>query len=344
MLAVRPIIKADLDVLYTLSGMAQAGLTSLPQDRDVLRKKIHQSERTFEELPEKPGEEVYLFVAEDTGSGKVVGTTAIYAKVGGYQPFYTYKIRTVTNTSKALKVKVAIQHLELIMDHNGPSEIGTLFLSPEYRKNDNGRLLSVSRFLFMAEYPQCFEEDVIAEMRGVIDDNDRSPFWEALGKYFFAVEFKNADMMTLRDKSFIAELMPKNPIYVPLLPKEAQDVIGKVHPSTEPALHILQREGFVYDGEIDIFEAGPLVRVKRDAIRAVRESQAAQIAEVVDESIQDGPAMVIANTNSFQSFRAVIGKVRKNAKGVVLSRPTAEALKMEAGGRVRFVALKPSGS
>lgn len=340
MLVVRPILNKDLDELYTLSGLAQAGLTSLPQDREILRRKIHQSERSFQEICDKPGAEIYLFVAEDPKTGKAVGTTAIYAKVGGYEPFYSYKIRTVTSASKVLKVKVAARYLELLVNHNGPTEIGTLLLSPDYRQSGSGRLLSVSRFLFMAEYPQCFEDEVIAEMRGVIDDNDRSPFWEALGKHFFAVEFKNADMMTLRDKSFIAELMPKNPIYISLLPKEAQDVIGKVHPSTEPALHILEREGFVYDEEIDIFEAGPLIRAKRETIRAVRDSESAEVAGVADRS-PDGPPMAMAS-GSFDSFRAIIGTVQKTSNGIIISRSSAEALKTEKGGRVRFVPLKPS--
>ncbi len=35
-------------------------------------------------------------------------------------------------------------------------------------------------------------------------------------------------------KVFIAELMPRFPVYVDLLPKDAQEVIGKMHPHTLP--------------------------------------------------------------------------------------------------------------
>ena len=342
MLIIRPIEKTDLDQLYALSALASAGLTSLPSDREVLQRKIKQSQKSFQDLPDKPGGEVYLFVAEDKDTKKIVGTCAIYAKVGGFEPFYTYKIKTVTKESKLLKVKKEIHLLKLIKNHNGPTEVGTLFLAPEYRKSGNGRLLSLSRFLFMAQYKQCFEKIVIAEMRGVIDKNDRSPFWEALGKHFFQVEFKNADMMILRDKSFIADLMPQHPIYVPLLPKEAQDVLGKVHEDSKGALHFLQQEGFVYNDEIDIFEAGPLIKADLDSIRTVKESKEAVIQSIGENESQGqgGHEHIIANVDAFQEFHAALGTVKELPQGVGISSALARDLGVKIGSHIRFAKVK----
>ena len=343
MLVIRPIKINDCDALYELSALASAGLTTLPHDREVLQRKIKQSEKSFDDMPDRPGNEVYLFAAEDTNKKKIIGTCAIYAKVGGFEPFYTYKIETMINESKVLNVRKEIQYLKLIKDHNGPTEIGTLFLDPEYRKSGNGKLLSLSRFLFMAQYPRCFEKTVIAEMRGVIDQNDRSPFWEALGKHFFAMEFKNADMMVLRDKSFIADLMPQNPIYIQLLPREAQDVIGKVHDDSEAALHLLQQEGFRYRDEIDIFEAGPVVRTDLSNIKTVRESKEAKV-ETIDEktsrSSHPHPQYLVANVDAFEKFRVVFTDVKESPNGVTISSRAARHLHVKPGSRVRFIKLR----
>ena len=117
-----------------------------------------------------------------------------------------------------LNVRKDVRTLTLVEEHNGPCEIGSLFLHPDYRRDGNGRLLSLSRFLFMAEHRQRFEPQVIAEMRGVIDDQGRSPFWDAVGKHFFEIDFPKADYLSMVNKKFIADLMPRHPLYVPLLP------------------------------------------------------------------------------------------------------------------------------
>ena len=104
-----------------------------------------------------------------------------------------------------------------------------MFLHPDYRGGGNGRLLQFVRFLFIADRPEVFESTVVSEIRGVIDEQDRSPFWNALGQHFFGIDFADADRLSVINKKFIAELMPKHPIYIPLLPKDAQDVIGKPH-------------------------------------------------------------------------------------------------------------------
>ncbi len=340
MMLIRPVAYEDLDQLYALSAQARAGLTTLPHDRGVLDQTIQESMKSFEAVPQKPGGEGYLFVIEDLAKNKLAGTTAIFSKVGGFEPFYTYKIHTVTKKSKLLNVKKQIRYLKLVIDHNGPSEIGTLFLSPEYRGEGNGKLLSLSRFIFMAQYQQCFENEVIAEMRGVIDENDRSPFWEALGRHFFEVEFKKADLMVMRDKSFIAELMPKHPIYISLLPKEAQDVIAKAHEDTLGALHVLEQEGFAFKREIDIFEAGPLVRAKIEEIRTVKESQEAVVIEIKDASPGFHPDAIIANVNSFQEFRAVVGGINDSPEGVQLTSDVAGVLNVKKGDKIRFAPFK----
>jgi arginine N-succinyltransferase len=339
-LVLRPVLENDLESIYDLASKAETGMTTLPCDMDVLQNRIKESVKSFSFVPSKPGGESYFFVLEDVAKKKIVGTAAIFSKVGGYQPFYTYKVCGTHKESKTLNVKKDIQYLQLVMIHNGPTEMGTLFLLPEYRHGGNGRLLSLSRFMFMAEYKKCFEPYVIVELRGVLDKNDHSPFWDALGKHFFEVDFRKADLMVMRDKSFIADLMPEHPIYIPLLPEAAQKVIGKVHENTLPALHMLEGEGFQFNDEIDIFEAGPVMKATLGDIRTVRQSQNGIVTKIVQESSLESN-FLIANVDSFHNFRVVKGDVKVlSGNEVQLSKDIAEAVRVKNSSRIRFVPIK----
>src|SRR5207244_699397 len=135
-----------------------------------------------------------------------------------------------------------------------------------------GRLLQLVRFLFMAEHPQCFESTVVSEIRGVVDAAGRSPFWDALGQHFFDIDFAEADRLSIVNKRFIADLMPRHPIYIPLLPKTAQEVIGKPHPESQRAVTNLEAQGFKFNNQVDIFDAGPVMICPRDEVKTVKRS------------------------------------------------------------------------
>ncbi len=335
---IRPVTADDLDDLMDLTGAAGFGLTSLPADRDLMERRIRESEQSFLISSDKPRGELFVFVMEDLTTGRVVGTSCIISKVGGFEPFYAYKIRRVVHESPSLNIRKEIPTLELVQQHSGPCEIGGLFLLPEYRKHGNGRFLSLFRFLFMLEHRHRFEPTVIAEMRGVVDEHGRSPFWEALGRHFFDMDFPKADYLSLKDKRFIADLMPTVPIYITLLPPAAREVIGQVHEQTKPALKMLMDEGFSYSGMVDIFEAGPILSSRLDEIRVVRASKAAVIAEIIDEEIESPPSIV---TNTHEQLRACRAGLMRADEGVTLSRSTAEALMVTAGERVRYSPLHP---
>ncbi len=105
--------------------------------------------------------------------------------VGLNDPWYNYRVGTLVHASKELNVYNALPTLFLSNDHTGSSELCTLFLDPDWRKEGNGYLLSKSRFMFMAAFRDKFNDKVVAEMRGVIDEHGYSPFWQSLGKRFF---------------------------------------------------------------------------------------------------------------------------------------------------------------
>jgi arginine N-succinyltransferase len=339
MVLVRPVTIDDLGQLLQLAEMAGVGLTTLPKDRDLLRRRILKSQRSVENIPDHPGGESYMFVMQDAASGKVVGASGIVSKVGGYEPFYAFRLETVVSESEFLKVHKEIQVLQLVREHDGPAEVGSLFLSSDYRRKDYGRFLQLVRFLFLAEHREAFEPLVVSELRGVIDENGHSAFWDAVGRHFFEIEFPKADHLSVVNKKFIADLMPRYPLYVPLLPAQAQKVIGKVHESSIPALKNLEAEGFSFSGMVDIFDAGACVSCQRDEIRTVRDSQTAVIEKIESVPIES-PAYMIGTSGG--DFRAVMGPLAViSPTGVAITEECASVLKIEVGNHVRYATLRP---
>lgn len=268
---IRPARLTDVSLLVDLAERAGVGLTTLPADARQIEQRLAMAELSFRGEC-RPDEADYLFVLEDD-SGALIGITAIKGAVGLREPSYTYRVGTMMNASPDVDVRRPLQVLWLSHELGGTSEICSLFLHPAHRLGWNGKLLSLSRFLFMAEHPQLFTNHVIAEMRGVSDAAGESPFWNALGAHFFDMPFAKADYLSAGRKTFIAELMPRYPIYCCLLPKTATDVIGQVHEHTKPALRLLQKEGFSACEHVDIFDAGPVLKARRADIRCVADSR-----------------------------------------------------------------------
>jgi len=293
----------------------------------------------FDEKVHKPGGESYLFVLEDTEKNQVVGCSGIDSKVGGFKPFYTYKIKTEHHSDAELNVNKDIQVLHLMENYDGPSEICSLYVEPKYRKAHNGRLLSLSRFLFMAEFTHRFEKNVISEIRGVSEPNGKSPFWEGVGQHFFETDFSYADFLSgLGHKDFIKNLMPQYPIYIPMLPRAIQKVIGKPHKNSEPALHLLSVEGFKFNDEVDIFDAGPTVLAALENIRTIDACVETTLSETKTTSIESGEYIVC---NTSLDFKACIAKVDKKQDGsICLEDDVAKQLNLNLGDNLRFVTLK----
>lgn len=341
MLVIRPIRETDYSALAKIAQDSGIGFTSLPVNESLLKKKISDAQRAFASNPDTPGQQSYLFVMEDTLTGDVVGTSGIEATVGMQDAFYHYHVGKVVHASRELGVHNSVEILTFCNDYTGVSEICTLFLQENARKPLAGRLLSKFRFLFMAQHKHRFANTVIAEMRGISDEKGKSPFWEWLETNFFSVDFPTADYLTgIGNKVFIAELMPKYPIYVNLLSKEAQASIGKVHKKTGPALRLLEQEGFRFRGYVDIFDAGPTVEADIENIATVRESIEAevQISPALDINLLENYFIVnIKITN----FRACVGQLKVKDDclenhTVLINQSLADALLLVDGDTIRY--------
>jgi arginine N-succinyltransferase len=206
---------------------------------------------------------------EDLQRGRLAGLCAIKGAVGLDEPFYNYRLGTLIHSSSEADVFSRMEALYLCHDMTGCAELCSLFLHPDYRSGVNGRLLSKSRFLFIAQFPELFSETVFAEMRGFQTEDGSSPFWESLGRHFFKMDFDAADDLCGNgSKNFIAQLMPRHPLYTSFLSAEARAVIGKTHVDTAPARRLLEQEGLRYGGYVDIFDGGPVLQARVDQLRA----------------------------------------------------------------------------
>ncbi|NIY49186.1 arginine N-succinyltransferase [Cedecea colo] len=339
MMLIRPVERGDLAGLLAMAKKTGGGLTSLPADEKTLAERIDRSIKTWEGgLPK--GDQGYVFVLEESTSGKVVGICAIEVAVGLNDPWYNYRFGTLVHASKELNIYNALPTLFLSNDHTGSSELCTLFLDADWRKEGNGYLLSKSRFMFMAAFRERFNEKVVAEMRGVIDEHGHSPFWESLGSRFFSMEFSRADYLCgTGQKAFIAELMPKHPIYTDFLSPEAQAVIGQVHPQTAPARAVLEAEGFRYRNYVDIFDGGPTLECDIDRVRAIRKSRLTEVV-IGQPAIDELPVCLVAN-EKYENFRSLLVKANPEGDRLIIDAATADALKCSAGDKVRLVRLCP---
>ncbi len=334
---VRAVQLDDLDQLWDLIAKATYGLTTLQITKEQLSERVELSNFAFSRKTEKPTGEPYVLVMEDTRLGTLVGLSCIFSKTGGYEPFYSYRRVTETNYCELLDRTQEIEYLHLEKIHDGPTEIGSLFLSPDYRGQGRGRLLSLSRFAFMAAHPNRFADSVIAEMRGVMSDDGDCPFWEAIGRHFFNMDFPQADSLSTINKRFIENFMPRHPIYVSMLPESAQAILGDVHPNTRPALAMLKAEGFSKINLIDIFDGGPVVECARDEIDAVRRTQTWEVAEIVADA--EGESQIL--TSATDGFRAMIGVAAATDRGLKISQIAAATLKVKVGDRVQSLSLYP---
>lgn len=332
---VRPVSATDLPALLALVRQAGPGFTSLAANEDRLAHRVRWARRTFAEQVERADAD-YLFVLEDDEQ-QIVGVSALKGAVGLREPWYNYRVAMAHSSSPDLGIERQIPTLVMNNEMTGQSELCSLFLHPDLRSGSNGRLLSLGRLLFVAEFTHLFGDRLIAELRGHADLDGCSPFWDSLGRHFFRKDFHHADQLSgMGSKSFIAELMPRQPLYTCLLTEQARAVIGKAHPNTEPALRILTAEGFTHQGYIDIFDAGPVIEAPVSDIRTVRDSQALTLA--IGSLDEQAPLWLIHNRR-LENCRITAAHGQQVDGSLVVDRLTAKRLQLQPGDSVRAVPL-----
>lgn len=131
--------------------------------------------------------------------------------------------------------------------------------------------------------------------------------------------------------------MPQYPIYVPMLPKAAQECIGRIHPDGQEAFDILEREGFETNSYIDLFDGGPTLYARTANIRSIAHSHTGTAQPV--ETIDARGSYLVSN-DSLKDYRAIITELDYTAgQPVGLSADLCAALNVTDGSPIRLIAL-----
>ena len=337
MIVIRPIVTSDLNALHQIAIDSGHGLTSLPDNKAFLAGRIQQSVDAFTAKATPASPQSYLFVMQDTVTGAIAGTSGIEACVGLTNPLYHHRIDTIEQSFSARNIHTSLQTLTLCEDLSGTTEICSLYLRPEYRKNGNGRALSRFRFLFMAGHASRFASTIIAEMRGYTDENGRSPFWEWFQHYFCDIDFETSNqMISAGDMRFVQALMPKHPIYSHMLGSEAQAqlALNKVHRETQPAMALLALENFTCGDYIGVNDAGPAMICQLKDIKTVLESS---LKTVSIGNEQTAAAHYLASNTQLIDYRAALIDATVEAGTVIINQTTARALGVTNGDTLRLI-------
>ncbi|AUW60205.1 arginine N-succinyltransferase [Sphingobium sp. SCG-1] len=331
----RPARLDDLQTLYEMAKLTGGGFTNLPPDRKALSSKLERTAEALSRTEDDLADEMIVLVLENSETGQVRGTCQLFSEVGQKFPFYSYRLGTLTQHSRELARTFRAEMLSLTTDLEGSTEVGGLFLHPRERAEGLGLLLARSRYLYIRQHRARFGNRIIAELRGVIDEAGGSPFWDGLAGRFFGMSFQEADEFNaINGYQFIADLMPKTPIYTAMLTDHARSVIGLPHPNGRAAMRMLEAEGFKNAGYVDIFDGGPTMVGNIDALRTVSESREVTLTDIHGEK---GAKMLIAR-GKLSKFRCAYGSVIEQGDGTAaLDSASAALLSVDIGDSITIV-------
>jgi arginine N-succinyltransferase len=341
MWVVRPVVEDDLDALLDLAQSLGSGMTTFPADRQTLARKIETAHASF--LGQlAPKNAAYLMALEDHDTKEVLGVSAVYPAIGSPFGFFSYHIDRLVLHSPLMDSGLDCGILNLSNVYSGMTEIGTLAVRPSARKFGIGKILARARYLLIATFPELFAPTVIAEMRGWQNAQGDSPFWSAVGERFFKMDFATADSVSaIKGAEWIANLMPKFPIYLDLLPDEAKACVGRAHDTSAIAMAMLMQEGFRFENYVDVFDAGPQVVAQASQIKTIARSQLCTATRPASGR-QESLTSLVCNTD-LANFRLTSCKATlvtsqdPSSPQAALGSDVLEALRIGYGEAVRCV-------
>lgn len=335
MYILRPAKPDDLEAFFRLIHKSGTGITTLPNSSTSAEKRLHDSLLAFTTKTTKPIGLSYLFLLEDLESKTIGACCGIHDNVSHFD-VYTYKIETLSLHQEFTKSIATTKTLHFVSGYSHASEICSLYLTPDWRQKGLGKLLSLSRFLFMANHPERFEQNVIAAMRGPIDAQGENPFWNAVCRKFLDIPYAEFALLVQENSKLLLDIIPKYPLYISMLPKEAQNSIGKVHSNTAPALNMLMDQGFSFTDHIDPGDGGPLITAETQNIKTIKSSQTFIVKILTDAPIESS-RYIISNVKI--EFRACIGEVSIDNSTATIHKNVAEALNLTIGDTIRIIEI-----
>jgi arginine N-succinyltransferase len=343
MFVVRPVELTDIDALEKLAAQTMPGVHTLPKTREKIAASVERSIASFAAHVDIPSEESYLFVLEQQASGEIVGTAAIFASAGSNGTYFSFRNDVIQQVSRDLNISHSVHALTLCSELTAYSQLSGFYLTNRSSAGLEAGLLSRARLLFAVLAPHRFGDRFFVPLAGITDKNGQSPFWEALGRKFFKMDFLDAEKVIggARNRTLIVELMPHYPVYVPLLPGDAQAAMGQIHPDGELAFNLLTEEGFEADDYIDIFDGGPILQAHKNSLRSFTGSVVRRVALAEPGAACDALVSYAIAASNEQNFRAITLTCPsvETSEYVCLSQEAQDALMVAPGDSVICVRI-----
>ena len=346
MYLIRPAKMDDLSTLLKLARMVY--FINLPPEKDIIAEKIRRSHAAFRAAGEgqqpppvshashggsahsaagsaSAKSPLFMFCIEDTDTGNCLGTSSIISRMGGPgHPNLSLQLRHREYFSRDLQQGVKHTTAQLHLDESGPTEIGGLILQPTMRGHARkiGKQISVIRFHFMGLYRKWVADKVIAEMMGPITPDGHNTLWEYFGRRFINLTYAEADKFCQYSREFMTSLLPREEIFLTLLPPEARALIGQVGPDTAPARRMLEELGFRNHDKVDPFDGGPQLEAVTDDIPLVKQTRTAPFAGTCDPAAAKSQGFISVMLPD-GDFRAVHTTFQESKDGSICLPPDA---------------------
>ena len=300
----RPAAADDIASITRFTSTADTGLTTVPKSKAAVTEYVTES---LDFLAGKKGANRLLFVAER--DGKILGISGIIPKLGVDRPFYSFKRSRHARKASQQDLSVRYDTLQLTTDFDDYTELATIFLAPEARGTGVGRLLSLGRLGFIHAHRDRFEDRLMADIRGWVGDDGKSPFWQHLTSKFIQTDFAEADRLSAGDAVFIVELCPALPIMLNLLPDVVRECAGKPHDLSAGAMGLLMDAGFEDTDLCDIFDGGPAIRCRTDRTLITQSA-----FQATGGGVTEAESKYLHFTGEGETFRAAIGPAYPGAE------------------------------
>ena len=318
---IRPVVSHDVDGLLDMVVKSTGGLSSLQPRREFLLDYIQSSEKSFS--GQKDIETPHKYLLGMFSQDKLIGCAAVKTQIGVDSPFINFDI-----IGDGLD-----QYLVASSRFRGATEVGSLFLHPDYRAFGLGKYMAKVRYMLMAAEPWRFGDTIIAELRGICGA-EGSPLYDHLFKDRLEKTFLEADTEYFdRNPDALGDIVPIGRIDVSKFPLDVRASLAQPHPSGKGALRMLQNEGFIFSGTIDLFDAGPIVYAYRDTIRTIMSRHLGSAVPVA--SISGGVPHLIS-AGKVADFRAVLCRANITDNGVLLPDDAYTALELNPGEDIAY--------
>jgi arginine N-succinyltransferase len=319
----RPAAFADIAAIAKITAKADSGLTTVPKTKTAVSEYVSES---LDFLAGKDEANRLLFVVEV--DGEVLGISGIIPKLGVERPFYSFKRSRHARKASQQDLSVRYDTLQLTTDFDDYTELASIFLSPDARSKGVGRLLSLGRLGFIHSHRDRFENRLMADIRGWVDEDGISPFWQHLTSKFIQTNFDEADRLSGGDAVFIVELLPALPILLNLLPDSVEACAGRPHDLSAGAMGLLIAAGFEDTDLCDIFDGGPAIRCRTNRTLITQ-----SVFKATGGGVTESDKKYLHFTGAGEAFRAALGPAYPTAEKA--GREACEAL----GTITPFVAL-----